>query len=111
MDLRHPHPGFDPLTLAEWLVARFAAARRVGATRESVPLVLDDPLIGLDTGVKLWALGLISRFAGSLQVVYLTADRDVVAWARIEAVGGELSVVDPAPDGAAERAEPAATST
>ena len=110
VELRDPHPEFDPLNLAEWLVARFAAARGVGATRESVPLVLDDPLIGLDTGVKLWALGLISRFAGSPQVVYLTADRDVVAWARIEAIGGELSVVDPAPDGATERAEPAATS-
>jgi hypothetical protein len=33
-------------------------------------------------------------------VIYLTADRDVVAWARIEAIGGELSVIDPAPGGA-----------
>jgi len=93
-----PHPDVDPLKLAEWLVDRFAAARRVGTTRESVPLILDDPFVGLDAGLKVWALGLITRFAGSPQVVYLTADRDVVAWGRIEAIGGELSVLDPAPD-------------
>jgi hypothetical protein len=99
----------DPLKLAEWLVDRFAAARREGTTGESLPLVLDDPLIVLDAGTKHWALGLISRFAGSPQVIYLTADRDVVAWGRAQALGGGLSVVDPAPDPTGVGSEQAAS--
>lgn len=87
----------DPLQLAQWLVGKFAAARRAGGTGESLPLVLDDPLVGLDAAHKQWALGTIGRLAGSPQVIYLTADRDVVAWARIEAIGGELSVINPTP--------------
>ncbi len=99
-----PAQDVDPLKLAQWLVARFASAREVGATLESMPLFLDDPLVGLDPAVKVWALGLVSRFAGSPQVIYLTADRDVVAWARVEAIGGAMSVLDPAPEGASESA-------
>jgi uncharacterized protein YhaN len=91
----------DALKLAEWLVDRFAGARHVGTARESVPLIFDDPLVGLDPGTKRWALGMIGRFAGRPQVIYLTSDPDVVAWARDQAVTGGLSVVDPVPERAA----------
>jgi hypothetical protein len=94
----HARIDVDPLRLAQWLTGRFAAARRAGATGESLPLVLDDPLVALNPGVKAWALGMVSRFAGSAQVIYLTADRDVIAWARVEAMSGELSVVDAVPE-------------
>ena len=92
------HPDLDPAELAHWLAARFTALRRVGPAGESLPLVLDDPLVGVDAGVKQWVLELIGRSAGSPQVVYLTADPDVAAWARLEAMAGHLSVLEPAPE-------------
>jgi hypothetical protein len=103
------HPDIDPAELAHWLAARFTALRRVGPTSESLPLILDDPLLGVDTGVKQWILELIGRSAGSPQVVYLTADADVAAWARLEAMGGNLSVLEPAPDADSQQVAELAT--
>jgi len=93
------HADIDPAELAQWLATRFTALRRVGPTGESLPLILDDPLLGVDAGVKQWILELIGRSAGSPQVVYLTADPEVAAWARLEAMAGHLSVLEPAPEG------------
>jgi hypothetical protein len=91
-------PDIDPAELAHWLAARFTSLRRVGPVGESMPLILDDPLLGVDAGVKQWILELIGRSAGSPQVVYLTADPEVAAWARLEAMAGHLAVLEPAPD-------------
>ncbi|GAC1318544.1 MAG: hypothetical protein NVSMB12_17390 [Acidimicrobiales bacterium] len=96
----------NPAELAHWLAARFTALRHVGPTGESLPMILDDPMVGVEPSVKQWILELIGRSAGSPQVIYLTADPDVAAWARIEAMAGHLSVLEPAPD--AEAAMPAA---
>jgi hypothetical protein len=91
-------PDLDPAELAHWLAARFTALRRVGAPGESIPLIMDDPLLGLDAGVKQWILELIGRSAGSPQVVYLTSDPEVATWARLEAIAGHLSVLEPEPE-------------
>ncbi len=91
-------PDVDPAELAHWLAARFTALRRVGPSGESVPLIMDDPLMGVDAGVKQWILELIGRSAGSPQVIFLTADPEVAAWARLEAIAGHLSVLEPSPD-------------
>jgi len=42
-------------------------------------------------------LELIGRAAGSPQVIYLTADPDVAAWARAQAQAGRLDIVEPTP--------------
>ena len=99
------HPDIDPAELAHWLASRFTALRKVGPPAESLPLILDDPLLGVDAGVKQWILELIGRSAGSPQVVYLSADPEVAAWARMEAMTGNLSVLEPAPDTVEEPAE------
>jgi hypothetical protein len=91
-------PDVDPAELAHWLAARFTALRRVGPAGESLPLILDDPLTGVEAGVKQWILELIGRSAGSPQIVYLTSDPEVAAWARLEAMAGHLAVLEPAPD-------------
>lgn len=91
-------PDLDPAELAHWLAARFTALRRVGPAGESLPLILDDPLMDVDAGVKQWILELIGRSAGSPQVVYLTADPEVAAWARLESMTGNLAVLEPAPE-------------
>lgn len=88
----------EPAELAHALILRLNELRHLGARGESLPLVLDEPLEGLETSVKRWMLELIGRSAGVPQVVYLTADDDVAAWARIEAMAGHLSVIEPSPD-------------
>jgi ABC-type uncharacterized transport system YnjBCD ATPase subunit len=88
----------EPTDLAQSLVARLADLRSAGSTGEALPLILDEPLTGLDPAVKQWMLELVGRSAGSPQVVFLTEDPDVAAWARAEALGGNLSMIEPAPD-------------
>jgi len=85
----------SPAELAEALIVRLADLRHVGPDEESLPLILDEPFVGIDLPVKQWMLELVARAAGSPQVVYLTDDEDVVAWARIEAMAGQLGVVEP----------------
>ena len=53
-------------------------------------------LVGMVTSVKQWMLELLGRSAGAPQVVYLTEDEDVAAWARIEALAGTLELIEPA---------------
>jgi hypothetical protein len=88
----------QPADLAQSLVARLADLRHAGTTGEALPLILDEPMVGVDGAVKQWVLELVARSAGSPQVVYLTEDPDIAAWARVEAIAGNLSVIEPAPD-------------
>jgi ABC-type lipoprotein export system ATPase subunit len=81
--------------LAEELVVRLAEARCLGSTGESFPLVLDDPFIDFDSSVKPALLELLVEASHRQQVVLLTHDPDVAAWARLEAITGALSVVEP----------------
>jgi hypothetical protein len=92
----------EPAELAQALIARMTELRQAGAG-ETLPLLLDEPFAGVSPSVKQWMLELVGRSAGSPQIVYLTNDPDVASWARIEAVGGELSILEPAP--AQERIE------
>jgi hypothetical protein len=85
----------SPAELAEALMIRLADLRHVGPDGESCPLILDEPLVGIDLPVKQWMLELVARTAGSPQVVYLTGDADVAAWAGIEALAGQLEVIGP----------------
>jgi hypothetical protein len=87
----------EPADLAHALVARLAELRHAGPGGQSLPLILDEPLYGVDASIKQWMLELVGRSAGTPQVVYLTEDEDVAAWARMEAVAGHLSVLEPSP--------------
>ena len=87
----------EPADLAHALVARLAELRHAGPGGQSLPLILDEPLFGVDASIKQWMLELIGRSAGTPQVVYLTEDEDVAAWARMEAVAGHLAVIEPSP--------------
>jgi hypothetical protein len=87
----------EPADLAHALVARLAELRTAGPVGQSLPLILDEPLFGVDASIKQWMLELIGRSAGTPQVVYLTEDEDVAAWARMEAVAGHLAVIEPSP--------------
>ena len=105
--VRAENPGSDTTSedlgsvLAEELVVRLAEARRLGRTGESFPLVLDDPFVNFDSSVKPALLEMLVESSHRQQVILLTEDPDVAAWARLEAITGALSVVEPT--GAADR--------
>jgi hypothetical protein len=86
-------------SLAQALVARLVQARNLGVHQESFPVVLDDPFTGLEPHMKPPLLELLRRTAGTPQVVLLTEDEDVASWARLEALAGELTVLEPSRPG------------
>lgn len=80
--------------LARALVSRLAESRTAGGG-EGLPLVLDDPFQGLEPSVKLLLLELLGRSAGRPQILLLTDDEDVASWARLEALTGDLAILEP----------------
>lgn len=81
--------------LAHVLVGRLAEVRAVGG--EGLPLILDDPFRDLDPSMKPLLLELLGRSAGDPQVIFLTDDEDVASWARLEALTGDVALIEPAP--------------
>ncbi len=94
---------------AQSLDSRLTAVRDVGPRHQTLPLVLDDALSGIDPALKPPLLELISRATVRQQVLFLTNDEDVIAWARAEAIAGNLALIEPTarPDDLAEGATPA----
>jgi hypothetical protein len=93
------HPALDDAAtadLAQALIARLADVRSLGAGGESFPLLLDDPLRDLPRPLKPALLELLVRSSASQQLIYFTEDPDVSSWARVEALTGELNVLEPA---------------
>jgi hypothetical protein len=92
--------------LAEELVVRLAEARRLGTSGESFPLVLDDPFVNFDSSVKPALLELLVDASHRQQVIMLTEDPDVAAWARLETLTGAVAVVEPSGGSAAPARQP-----
>lgn len=87
--------------MAHAILGRMARARNLGDLGETFPLVIDEPFSELDPSLKPALLELMARSAGSPQVILLTADEEIASWARLEALTGEVSVLEPTPDSAA----------
>jgi len=92
-----PADGTDGDVAAELAQAILARVRAVRALTpgDPLPLVVDDPFEGLDPEVKPQLLEMLAASAGDLQLVVVTADDDVVAWARDEAGRGRMALVEP----------------
>ncbi len=84
--------------LAGALVEALVRTRHAGA--EGLPLVLDDPFGAVDGSLKPLLLELVGQASRDQQVILLTSDDEVASWARLEALTGELGVVEPSGDGA-----------
>ena len=88
--------GGDLITrFAQALDTRLAAVRNIGPRHITLPLILDDTLEGIDPALKPPLLELLSRATVSQQVLFLTNDEDVTSWARLEAIAGNLSLIEP----------------
>jgi hypothetical protein len=100
--------------LTRAIVCRLGAVRALGRGQEGFPLVLDEPFLGVAAVAKPGLLELLARTAGSPQIVLLTDDEDVASWARLEALSGELAILEPEPmrpeAGRAEKLRAAAAS-
>jgi len=81
--------------LARAVLSRLEAVRALTSEGQCLPLIIDDPFEGLDPSLKPMLLEMLSAQAGDPQLIVVTADEDVTSWARLEAMGGELSVVEP----------------
>jgi hypothetical protein len=85
----------DAAALAHALMARLEVVRTAGPGGESLPLILDDSLRGIDHNLKASLLELLLHSSNNQQLVFLTEDPDVADWARVEAITGELSILEP----------------
>ena len=83
--------------LAHVLITRLNEVRLIGPAGESLPLILDDPLLGLRREVKAPILEMLVRSSMSQQIVFLTEDDDVIDWARLEAMTGDITILEPTP--------------
>jgi hypothetical protein len=92
-----PAPVADRPMSAPDLAAVLAERLREEAGGELLPLVLDEPLAGLDA-TQVWELLEVVRRTEGRQVIYLTEDPEVAAWARASATDGGLSVLSPEPE-------------
>lgn len=73
---------------AEAILRRLAEkARRVGRSREPLPLLVNDALDLFGPADKRSLLEVLSNLGETTQVVYLTDDADVLAWASSRAPG------------------------
>jgi hypothetical protein len=84
----------DAVALAQGIVSQLTAASHDQGLRP--PVVLDEPFIDLDPAVVPLLLELLPGLVGSLQVMLLTNDDAIASWARLEALAGELALVEPA---------------
>jgi hypothetical protein len=81
--------------IAEGLNAKLREVAKLGPGGESFPVILDDPFLDVPADCKGDALELVARSSKAQQIIYLTADPDVAAWARVEAMTGEMAIIEP----------------
>jgi hypothetical protein len=92
-------PNADRATeLARIIVSRLSELRHFGRDGESFPLILDESFVNVDALIKPSLLELLGHAAGSPQLIFLTSDDDVASWARLEAITGALSIIEPRPE-------------
>lgn len=84
----------DAVALAHGIVSQLNAATNNSGARP--PVVLDETFDQLEPAVVPLLLELLPGLVGDLQVVLLTADEAIASWARLEALAGELALVEPA---------------
>ncbi len=87
----------DDLTaeLAQCVLARLEAVRALTGGDDSLPMIVDDPFDGLEPSLKPMLLEMLAAQAGNPQLIVLTSDADVLSWAEVEQMTGDVAVVEP----------------
>jgi hypothetical protein len=84
----------DAVALAQGIVSQLTAATNSAGCRP--PVLLDETFDQLEPAVVPLLLELLPGLVGDLQVILLTEDEAIASWARLEALAGELALVEPA---------------
>ena len=84
----------DAVALAHGIVSQLHAASNNTGTRP--PVLLDETFDQLEPAVVPLLLELLPSLVGDVQVLLITEDEAIASWARLEALAGELSLVEPA---------------
>jgi hypothetical protein len=79
----------------QYLLAHLTKAGHAGPYDESVPVVLDDPFVRIAAERKWELLDMLRRLGEKTQLVYLTDDPFVGAWARRRASAGLITLLEP----------------
>jgi hypothetical protein len=84
----------EAVALAQAIVSQLAGATNSAGCRP--PVLLDETFDQLEPAVVPLLLELLPGLVGDLQVILLTEDEAIASWARLEALAGELALVEPA---------------
>ena len=90
----------DPGAVADiqrHLFARLTAAGQAGPNGDPVPALLDDVFLRVPADRKWDLLDLLHRLSDQHQLVYLSDDPFVAAWARQHAAAGTVRLLEPEP--------------
>ena len=81
LDGHHTEADAGPESIEFYLLARLAAQRNVSFSG-SVPMVLDDALLGMGTEQVHALLNKLERMSEAVQILYLSDEPDVAEWAN-----------------------------
>jgi len=81
--------------VGQLVLERLGQAKKLGAGGESFPVFFDDSFIEVPRASKPELLELLVKASAEQQIIYMTNDEDVASWARVEALTGDLAIVEP----------------
>lgn len=84
----------DAVALAQGIVSQLSSATSSAGPRP--PVLLDETFDQLEPAVVPLLLELLPGLVGDLQVLLITEDEAIASWARLEALAGELALIEPA---------------
>ena len=79
----------------QFLLAHLTKAGHLGSQDEAVPVILDEPFLRIAADRKWELLDMLRRLGESTQLIYLTDDPYVGAWARRRAAAGLITLLEP----------------
>jgi hypothetical protein len=96
--LDHDHPESTIAQVADvqqYLLAHLTKSAHCGLNDESLPVVLDEPFVRIAADRKWELLDMLRRLGENTQLIYLTDDPFVGAWARRRASAGLITLMEP----------------
>jgi ABC-type multidrug transport system fused ATPase/permease subunit len=85
----------DTAAIAHAVIGRLNLLRTLGPGRESFPALLDEPFAQIDPATVPAMLEVLVQGSAHQQIVLLTSSDRVAEWARVEAMTGNIGIIEP----------------